>query len=42
VNWEQSLKYLTSLLEELKAYNKQQKSVDLANFQIDANKITLQ
>ena len=42
VNWEQSLRYLTSLLEELKAYNKQQKSVDLANFQIDANKITLQ
>jgi hypothetical protein len=29
-------------LEELKAYNKQQKSVDLANFQIDETKITLQ
>jgi hypothetical protein len=42
VNREQSLRYLTSLLEELKAYNKQQKSVDLANFQIDETKITLQ
>ncbi len=42
VNWEQSLKYLTSLLEELKAYNKQQKSVDLSNFQINEKKITLQ
>lgn len=42
VNWEQSLNYLTSLLEELKAYNKQQKAVSLANFQIDTTKITLQ
>lgn len=42
VSWEKSIKYLTSLLEELKAYNKQQKSVNLANFQIDNQKITLQ
>lgn len=42
VNREQSLRYLTSLLEELKKYNKEQKSVDLANFQIDDKKITLQ
>lgn len=42
VNWEQSLTYLTTLLEELRSYNKQQKSVDLTNFQIDATKVTLQ
>jgi hypothetical protein len=42
VNWEQSLKYLTSLLEELKAYNKQQRSVNLANFQINEKTISLE
>lgn len=42
VNREQSLRYLTQLLEELKQYNKNKKWVDLAHFQIDSKKITLQ
>jgi hypothetical protein len=42
INWEQSLKYLTSLLEQLKSYNQEKEWVDLANFQIDAKKISLQ
>lgn len=36
------LKYLTDLLEELKAFNKTQRAVALANFQIDDTSITLQ
>ncbi len=42
INREQSLKYLTNLLEQLKSYNQEKEWVDLANFQIDAKKISLQ
>jgi hypothetical protein len=42
INWEQSLKYLIGLLEQLKSYNQQNQWVDLANFQIDAKRISLQ
>jgi len=42
VRREESLKYLTNLLEELKGYNTLQKNVHLTNFQISSTKITLQ
>lgn len=42
INREQSLKYLIGLLEQLKSYNQQNQWVDLANFQIDEKRISLQ
>lgn len=42
VHREESLQYLTNLLEELKAYNTLQRNVHLTNFQINSTKITLQ
>lgn len=42
VHRQESLRYLTNLLEELRAYNNLQQNVHLTNFQIDSTKITLQ